>query len=82
MRCRWVPAWGASNRTKGLFCLTVKMAVFIVKIRSGTKGACMNHKYLHAVNVWTKELQGQQNTKTLLLLLLSRFSRVRLCATL
>lgn len=58
MRCRWVPAWGASNRTKGLFCLTVKMAVFIVKIRSGTKGACMNHKYLHAVNVWTKELQG------------------------
>ena len=36
----------------------MKMAVFIVKIRLGTKGACMNHKYLHAVNVWTKELQG------------------------
>lgn len=34
-------------------------AVFIVQIQAGIKGACMNHKYLHAINVWTKELEGR-----------------------
>lgn len=42
--------------TKGLFCLIVKRQCLLLKYTGELKGACMNHKYLHAINVWTKEL--------------------------
>lgn len=42
--------------TKGLFCFIVKMQYLLLKYSWELKGACMNHKYLHAINVWTKEL--------------------------
>lgn len=52
-----VPACGAQRQDKGIILLHCENAVFIVKIRWGIKGACMNHKYLHAINVWTKDLE-------------------------
>lgn len=57
MWCCWVPACGAQRQDKGIILLHCENAVFIVKIRLGIKGACMNHKYLHAINVWTKDLE-------------------------
>lgn len=56
MRWCWVPACTALLRTKGLFCLIVKTQCLLLKYTRELKGACMNHKYLHAINVWTKEL--------------------------
>lgn len=42
--------------TKGLFCPIVEMHCLLLKYTQELEGACMNHKYLHAVNGWTKEL--------------------------
>lgn len=47
---------GQDKRMTRLHC---ENAVFIVKIRSRIKGACMNHKHLHAINVRTKDSEGQ-----------------------
>lgn len=44
----------AACRTKGLACLTVRTWCLLLKWE--LKGASMNHKYLHAIAVWTKEL--------------------------
>lgn len=42
--------------TKGLFCPIVEMHCLLLKYTRELEGACMNHKYLHAINGWTKEL--------------------------
>lgn len=52
-----MPAGGAQRQDKGIILLHRENAVFIVKMRWGIKGACMNPKYLHAINVCTKDLE-------------------------
>lgn len=47
------------GQDKGMTRLPGENAAFVVQIRSGIQGACVNHKYLHAINVRTKDLEGQ-----------------------